>query len=117
MKNRLAEHYELIPDVMPGGGPARYVQVAGTDLRIGFITPISQHFCESCNRARLAVDGTLYLCLGQEHKIEFRPLLRSGVSDSELQEAARAAIALKPERHEFLEKPQQVVRFMAKTGG
>ena len=117
VKKRLAERYELLPDVMPGGGPARYVQVAGTDLRIGFITPISQHFCETCNRARLAVDGTLYLCLGQEHKFEFRPLLRAGISDSELQDAARTAITLKPERHEFREKPQQVVRFMAKTGG
>jgi len=117
VKKRLAERYELIPGVMPGGGPARYLQVAGTDLRIGFITPISQHFCETCNRVRLAVDGTLYLCLGQEHKFEFRPLLRAGISDSDLIDAARSAIALKPERHEFLEKPQQVVRFMAKTGG
>jgi cyclic pyranopterin phosphate synthase len=117
VKNTLAERYELRPGVIPGGGPARYVQVAGTRLRIGFITPISQHFCETCNRVRLAVDGTLYLCLGQEHKFEFRPLLRAGISDRELQDAARAAIALKPERHEFREKPQQVVRFMAKTGG
>ena len=117
VKSKLAKRYELIPGVMPGGGPARYVQVAGTHLRIGFITPISQHFCETCNRVRLAVDGTLYLCLGQEHKFEFRPLLRAGISDSELLDAARSAIALKPERHEFLEKPQQVVRFMAKTGG
>jgi len=117
VKSRLSEHYELIPGVMPGGGPARYVQVAGTELRIGFITPISQHFCESCNRVRLAVDGTLYLCLGQEHRFEFRPLLRAGISDRELLDAARSAIALKPERHEFQEKPQQVVRFMASTGG
>ncbi len=117
VKNRLAERYELIPGAMPGGGPARYVQVAGTRLRIGFITPISQHFCETCNRVRLAVDGALYLCLGQDHKFEFRPLLRAGISDSELQDAVRTAIALKPERHEFREKPQQVVRFMASTGG
>lgn len=117
VRSKLAERYELIPGVMPGGGPARYVQVAGTHLRIGFITPISQHFCETCNRVRLAVDGTLYLCLGQEHKFEFRPLLRAGISNSELLDAARSAITLKPERHEFLEKPQQVVRFMAKTGG
>ena len=117
VESKLAERYELIPGVMRGGGPARYVQVAGTELRIGFITPISQHFCETCTRVRLAVDGTLYLCLGQEHKFEFRPLLRAGISDSELQDAARAAIALKPERHEFREKPQQVVRFMSTTGG
>ncbi|MEN8761997.1 MAG: GTP 3',8-cyclase MoaA [Thiogranum sp.] len=117
VKNRLEQRYDFIPGVMHGGGPARYVQVAGTELRIGFITPISQHFCETCNRVRLAVDGTLYLCLGQDHKFEFRPLLRAGISDSELQEAAREAIALKPERHEFREKPQQLVRFMASTGG
>ena len=117
VENRLAERYQLIPGVMRGGGPARYVQVAGTKLRIGFITPISQHFCEACNRVRLAVDGTLYLCLGQEHQFEFRPLLRAGISDSELQDAAREAIALKPERHEFREKPRQVVRFMSRTGG
>jgi cyclic pyranopterin phosphate synthase len=117
VKNRLAERYELIPGVMPGGGPARYVQVAGSQLRIGFITPISQHFCETCNRVRLAVDGTLYLCLGQEHKFEFRPLLRNGISDAELLDAVQYAITLKPERHEFNDKPQQVVRFMAKTGG
>jgi len=117
VKKRLAERYELIPGVISGGGPARYVQVAGSQLRIGFITPISQHFCETCNRVRLAVDGTLYLCLGQEHKFEFRPLLRDGISDAELLDAVQYAITLKPERHEFNDKPQQVVRFMAKTGG
>jgi cyclic pyranopterin phosphate synthase len=117
IRARLERRFELIPGVMPGGGPARYVQVAGTDLRIGFITPISQHFCETCNRVRLSVDGTLYLCLGQDHKFELRPLLRAGISDSELQDAIRQAIALKPERHEFREKPEQVVRFMSMTGG
>ena len=117
VKARLAQRYELVPGVMPGGGPARYVQIAGTRLRIGFITPISQHFCETCNRVRLAVDGTLYLCLGQNDRFEFRPLLRAGISDSELQDAVREAITLKPERHEFREKQQQVVRFMSRTGG
>jgi cyclic pyranopterin phosphate synthase len=117
VKARLARQFDLIPGVMPGGGPARYVQVAGTDLRIGFITPISQHFCATCNRVRLSVDGTLYLCLGQEHKLELRPLLRDGISDSGLEDAIRMAIALKPERHEFREKPEQVLRFMSMTGG
>ena len=70
VKARLAERFELIPGVMPGGGPARYVQVAGTDLRIGFITPMSQHFCETCNRVRLSVEGTLFLCLGQHDRLE-----------------------------------------------
>jgi len=117
VKARLARRFELIPGVMPGGGPARYVQVAGTDLRIGFITPISQHFCETCNRVRLAVDGTLYMCLGQEHRFELRPLLRAGIDDDGLREAIAKAIDLKPERHEFREKPDQVIRFMSMTGG
>jgi len=117
VKKQLAQKYELLPGVMPGGGPARYVRVAGTELRIGFITPISQHFCETCNRVRLSVDGTLYLCLGQSDKVELRPLLRDGISDNELRETIVNAIRLKPERHEFNEKPQQIVRFMSMTGG
>lgn len=117
VRERLEQRFDLIPGVMPGGGPARYVQVAGTPLRIGFITPISQHFCETCNRVRLSVDGTLYLCLGQEDKFELRPLLRAGIGDEELEQAIVAAIALKPERHEFREHPEKVVRFMSKTGG
>ena len=117
VRAKLEKRFELIPGVMPGGGPARYLQVAGTDLRIGFITPISQHFCETCNRVRLSVDGTLYLCLGQDSKFELRPLLRAGISDDDLQAAIRHAITLKPQRHEFSEKPSQVVRFMSMTGG
>ena len=117
VKQRLAERFELVPGVMPGGGPARYVQVAGTDLRIGFITPISQHFCETCNRVRLSADGTLYLCLGQNDKVELRSLLRTGISDAGLEQAIIDAIAIKPERHEFNERPEQVVRFMSLTGG
>jgi cyclic pyranopterin phosphate synthase len=117
VKNRLAQRFDLIPGVMPGGGPARYVQVKGTDLRIGFITPISQHFCETCNRVRLSVDGTLYLCLGQEHKYELRPLLRQGISDDGLKNAIIEAIAIKPEKHEFKQHPGHVVRFMNMTGG
>lgn len=117
VRAKLEKRFELIPGVMPGGGPARYLQVAGTDLRIGFITPISQHFCETCNRVRLSVDGTLYLCLGQDNKFELRPLLRGGISDDDLQAAIRHAITLKPQRHEFSEKPSQVVRFMSMTGG
>ncbi len=117
VKARLAKRFELIPGVMPGGGPARYARVAGTDLHIGFITPISQHFCATCNRVRLSVDGTIYTCLGNEHKLELRPRLRAGCSDSEIEDAIREAIALKPERHEFSEKPEKVIRFMSMTGG
>jgi molybdenum cofactor biosynthesis enzyme MoaA len=117
VKTRLAQRYELLPGVSHGGGPARYVQVAGTELRIGFITPISQHFCEPCNRVRLAVDGTLYMCLGQDDKYELRPLLRDGIDDAGLKQHIRDAIALKPERHEFRDRPDKIVRFMSQTGG
>ena len=117
VKQRLAQRYELIPTVMNGGGPARYFKVGGSNLRIGFITPISQHFCATCNRVRLSVDGTLYMCLGQEHNFELRPLLRAGISDAELRAAIIQAIALKPERHEFSDKPEKILRFMSKTGG
>jgi len=117
VRQRLAQRYELIDSMMPGGGPARYVRIAGTDLRIGFITPISQHFCESCNRVRLAVDGTLHMCLGQNDSYPLRDILRQGCTDEELQQHILRAIDLKPERHEFSENPQKIVRFMSYTGG
>lgn len=125
VKKQLAERFGLIPTIdgsidgglILGGGPARYMRVADTDTHIGFITPISQHFCETCNRVRLSVDGTLYMCLGQEHNYPLRDLLRRGIPDDELKEALIAAIGLKPERHEFREQPTKVVRFMSMTGG
>lgn len=117
VKRDLVKKFDLVPGVMPGGGPARYMKVAGTDLNIGFITPMSQHFCESCNRVRLSADGTLYLCLGQEHSFSLRPYLRDGIDDAGLEQLIIRALALKPERHEFTEKPGQVVRFMSMTGG
>jgi len=125
VKKQLTERFELIPTIdssidgglILGGGPARYMRVAGTDTHIGFITPISQHFCETCNRVRLSVDGTLYMCLGQEHNYPLRDLLRRGIPDDELKEALIAAIGLKPERHEFREEPTKIVRFMSMTGG
>lgn len=117
VRARLERRFPLIPGVMPGGGPARYMQVAGTELRIGFITPISQHFCETCNRVRLSVDGTLYMCLGQDHAFPLRPLLRAGADHEALKAAILQAIERKPARHEFSEKPAQVMRFMSMTGG
>lgn len=117
VRRALAQRYELLPAVMAGGGPARYVQIAGTALKIGFITPISQHFCATCNRVRLAVDGTLYTCLGQEHRVALRPLLRNGCSDADLAEAIREGIRNKPERHEFTTQPEKIIRFMSATGG
>jgi cyclic pyranopterin phosphate synthase len=113
----LSARFTLIPDILLGGGPARYYRLVEKNVHLGFITPISQHFCETCNRVRVSVDGVLYLCLGDEHKIELRPLLRDGITDSELEAVLAQAINLKPERHEFNEKPSSIVRFMSMTGG
>ncbi len=117
VRARLARRFQLIPATLPGGGPARYVQIAGTDFCIGFIAPISQHFCATCNRVRITAEGVCHLCLGQEHTYDFRPLLRSGAGEAALERAALAAIARKPERHEFRERPGKVGRFMSMTGG
>ncbi|OGB23548.1 MAG: cyclic pyranopterin phosphate synthase MoaA [Burkholderiales bacterium RIFCSPLOWO2_02_FULL_57_36] len=115
---RLQTKFGLQPQAAElGGGPARYLSTADGKSSIGFITPMSQHFCATCNRVRLAVDGTLYLCLGQEEKFEFRPLLRGGASDAQLEQAIRHAIELKPQKHEFSERPEKIIRFMAQTGG
>ena len=117
VKARLRARFGLVDAVLPGGGPARYLATPDGRFSLGFITPLSQHFCATCNRVRLTVDGTMYLCLGQEEKFEFRPLLRGGASDDDLVAALQRAIELKPERHEFREKPHKLVRFMSMTGG
>ncbi|MHB1176181.1 MAG: GTP 3',8-cyclase MoaA, partial [Sulfuriferula sp.] len=117
VKARIQTRFGLVDTAFQGGGPARYLGSPDGLFSVGFITPISQHFCGTCNRVRLSVDGTLYLCLGQEEKFEFRPLLRGGASDVELENAIRAALELKPERHEFREQPNKIVRFMSATGG
>ncbi len=116
-RQRLQERFGLVPAALPGGGPARYLQTRDGAFTVGFITPISQHFCDTCNRVRLGVDGTLYMCLGQEESFRFRPLLRGGASDAELEAAIRAAVELKPQRHEFREAPGKILRFMSQTGG
>ena len=117
VKERLRKEFDLVETVLHGAGPARYLGTADGRFNVGFITPMSQHFCQTCNRIRIAVDGTAYMCLGQDEKFEFRPLLRSGCSDAELDDAILEAINLKPERHEFNEAPQKVLRFMSMTGG
>lgn len=117
IRDRLQNRYELIPGVMPGGGPAKYYRVGGTDLHIGFITPLSQHFCATCNRVRLAADGTLHMCLGNSHNVALRPILRAGIDDTELQETLIKALSLKPRQHNFNEDPEQIERVMSVTGG
>ncbi len=118
IRDQLVKQFDLVPAAEElGGGPARYWTSRDGRATIGFISPISQHFCATCNRVRLAVDGTLYMCLGQDERFELRPLLRAGISDDELALAIRKAIELKPERHEFTTKQHKVIRFMSQTGG
>ncbi|APA68656.1 GTP 3',8-cyclase MoaA [Janthinobacterium sp. 1_2014MBL_MicDiv] len=118
VRERLAARFGLVPQAQElGGGPARYLATPDGRSSIGFITPMSQHFCASCNRVRLSVDGTLYLCLGQEEKFAFGPMLRGGATDAELEAAIRAAIELKPQQHDFNTQPDKIIRFMAQTGG
>jgi len=117
VRARLKKQFGLIETVLPGAGPARYLGTPDGRFNVGFITPLSRHFCATCNRVRIGVDGTAYLCLGQDEKFEFRPLLRGGATDAELEAAIREAIELKPERHEFRETPGKIVRFMSMTGG
>lgn len=115
---RLAADAGLVPSLAGSGtGPARYWTAGEGAPVLGVITPMSRHFCAACNRVRLGVDGTLYLCLGQEAQVPLGRLLRSGASDAQLTRAILAGIAAKPERHDFVTRPERIVRFMAQTGG
>jgi cyclic pyranopterin phosphate synthase len=103
------------------GGPARYVHIEENGGRLGFITPLSHKFCESCNRVRVTCTGTLYMCLGQEDAADLRAPLRASQTDELLHEALEAAIARKPKGHDFVidrehTKPA-VARHMSVTGG
>jgi len=121
VRARLRRSWTLEETEYRTGGPARYFTVAETGARIGFITPMTHNFCESCNRVRLTCTGTLYMCLGQDDAADFRPLLRSGASDDELDAAIYAAIARKPKGHDFVidrrEQAPSVARHMSVTGG
>lgn len=110
----------LIPSTLVTGGPARYWQVANTQTKIGFISPHSHNFCESCNRVRISCKGELFLCLGQEDKIDLLPLLRTYPNDdTPMIEAIINSMKIKPKGHDFDLKRAQpaVVRFMSHTGG
>ena len=122
LRARLADAYTLTELAERTGGPARYVQLEETGQKIGFITPLTHNFCESCNRVRLTCTGELFMCLGQEDMADLRPALRDNPdSDAPLQEAIRAAIALKPKGHDFDYSRQDVAgrmsRHMSHTGG
>ena len=114
---RLKARFGLLDGVVPGGGPARYLVSPNGDLSVGFITPMSQHFCTTCNRVRLTADGMLHLCLGQDDRVDLRSVVRTGGTDADIEAALLAGLRNKPERHEFREKPRRIVRVMSSTGG
>ena len=122
LRTTLAERYTLTDLAHRTGGPARYVRLEETGQQIGFITPLTHNFCESCNRVRLTCTGELFMCLGQEDNADLRaPLRLHPDSDAPLEEAIRAAIKLKPKGHDFDYERQSVggkmTRHMSHTGG
>jgi cyclic pyranopterin phosphate synthase len=118
---RELESYWTLRDLpLSTGGPARYVEVAETGGRLGFITPLSHNFCEACNRVRLTCTGTLHTCLGREDAADLRAVIRSGADDAALIEAIRAAVDAKPKGHDFhigRGLGPAVARHMSTTGG
>jgi cyclic pyranopterin phosphate synthase len=121
IREKLRENYELTSISDTTGGPARYWKATGYSNKVGFISPHSDNFCASCNRVRVTASGRLLLCLGNEHSVDLRAVLRSHPSDEvidALKETIRNSMAIKPEKHEFnLAEEAQVLRFMNTTGG
>ncbi|MVW75029.1 GTP 3',8-cyclase MoaA [Pseudomonas xionganensis] len=120
VRERISQRYSLIDSAEQSGGPARYVRIQGhADSRIGFISPHSHNFCATCNRVRLTAEGRLLLCLGHEHSVDLRALLRRHPeSDAPLLDAIHAGLARKPQRHDFsIGGEVQVLRFMNASGG
>ena len=121
VRARLAERYTLEDIDYQTGGPARYVRVKETGGRLGFITPMTHNFCESCNRVRITCTGTLYMCLGQNDAADLRSPLRASEHDAQLHEAIDEAIGRKPKGHDFvIDREHQrpaVARHMSVTGG
>lgn len=119
VRARLGQRFTLDETAYRSGGPARYVDVRETGGRLGFITPMTHNFCESCNRVRVTCTGTLYMCLGQEDAADLRAPLRASADDRQLHAAIAAAIARKPKGHDFVidrERPS-LARPMSLTGG
>ena len=121
LRARLSERLTVIDLAERTGGPARYVRIGETGQKIGFITPLTHNFCESCNRVRVTCTGELYMCLGQEDRADLRAPLRGSEDNAALNDAIRAAIARKPKGHDFDYSRQhvtgQVSRHMSHTGG
>jgi cyclic pyranopterin phosphate synthase len=121
VRARLQRHWTLEATDYRTGGPARYFTVRETGRRLGFITPLTHNFCESCNRVRLTCTGTLYMCLGQEDAADLRTPLRQSEGDEVLEAAIREAIARKPKGHDFVidrrHNRPALARHMSVTGG
>ena len=121
VRAQLAERFTFEETDFSTSGPARYVHVAETGGRLGFITPLTHNFCESCNRVRLTCTGTLYMCLGQEDAADLRGPLRTSDDDEMLDEAIDEAISRKPKGHDFMidrrHAAPAVKRAMSMTGG
>lgn len=116
----LQSKYALTASTVTTGGPARYWRVADSNTKIGFISPHSHNFCEACNRVRITCKGELFLCLGQEDKVDLMPLLRNHPNDDQpLIQAILDSMSIKPKGHDFdLQRAKPaVVRFMSHTGG
>jgi cyclic pyranopterin phosphate synthase len=120
VRSRLEEKYSLLDIPYKTGGPARYVKVSETGGRLGFITPMTHNFCESCNRVRLTCTGTLYMCLGQDDAADLRAPLRQSEANDLVSQAIDEAIARKPKGHDFIigrDSTPSVSRHMSTTGG
>ena len=120
VRARLMDRFTLEDSDYRTGGPARYVRVRETGGRLGFITPMTHNFCESCNRVRLTCTGTLYMCLGQEDAADLRLPLRASDDDALLSQAIDEAITRKPKGHDFVidrRNRPAVARHMSVTGG
>ena len=115
----IEQEFSLTPSDKKTNGPARYFSLANSRSKIGFISPHSHNFCGDCNRIRVTVEGQLLLCLGNEHAVDLRALLRHQHYDpSQLIQAIQNSMTIKPERHYFnLAEQPQIVRFMNATGG
>lgn len=118
VKSLIESHFELEPSPSSGGGPASYFKIKGETIKIGFISPVTQHFCESCNRVRLTAEGILRLCLGYKDGIDLRDYIRSGISDESLKEVIAKAIQDKPQGHQFSnDKCIPIEQSMSMIGG
>ena len=115
----LAPRFKLIPSTENSGGPARYWRIPGSESRIGFISPHSHNFCDTCNRVRITAKGELYPCLGQNDAVNLLQVLRSDQSDAALRQAIVDSMGIKPFGHDFTQQMDtpHVVRFMSMTGG